>query len=102
MVVFNVVDVGEAVEALVVNAFVDGGVDLLVTVRDFLTVGVVGCIGVLIDKVGEGVEVEVVVFGVVDMLVVVVDVLNENKVSAVYFFGTVVSATIYSKLKYLM
>lgn len=32
VVVFNVVDVGEAVEALVVNAFVDRAVGLLATV----------------------------------------------------------------------
>lgn len=54
----------------------------------------------LIDKPGEGIEVEVVVFGLVDMVVVVVDVLNEYKVSvgtvsAVYLAGTVVSAIIY-------
>lgn len=102
MVVFNVVDVGEAFEVLVVTAFVDRVVDLLVTVSDFWTVGVVGGIGVLFDKLGKGVEVDV-VFGVVDMLLVVGDALNENKlfvgtVSVVYLGdipGTVVSAIKY-------
>ncbi len=109
-VVFNVVDLGENAEAVVVNAIVDRVVDLLVTVEEIWTVGViVGGIVMLADKLGEGEEVDVVVcFGVVVILVVVV--LNENtvfvgKCSVVYFAvipGKVDSAIKYKQLNYLM
>ncbi len=111
-VVFNVVDLGENAEAVVVNAIVDRVVDLLVTVEEIWTVGViVGGIVMLADKLGEGEEVDVVVcFGVVVMLVVVVDVVNENtvfvgKCSVVYFTvipGKIDSAIKYKQLNYLM
>ncbi len=109
-VVFNVVDLGENAEAVVVNAIVDRVVDLLVSVEEVWTVGViVGGIVMLADKLGEGEEVDVVVcFGVVVILVVVV--VNENtvfvgKCSVVYFAvipGKVDSAIKYKQLNYLM
>lgn len=112
MVVFNVVDLGENAEAVVVNAIVDRAVDLLVTVEEIWTVGGIGGgIVMLADKLGEGEEVDVVVgFGVVVMLVVVVDVVNENTVfvgifPVVYLAvipDKVVSAIKYKKFNYLM
>lgn len=105
MVVFIVVDFGENAEAVVVNAIVDRDVDLPETVEEVWTVG---GIGMLVDKLGEGVEVDVLVgFGVVVMLVVVVDVVNDDtvfvgKVSVVYLAvipDKVVSAILREKSK---